>query len=785
MEQEGECSPCMPECRELDSREPQESLFAEGEAEHSTNTTCRDGPLIKCDCVVSCTGSTLSGSSLDVALTLPSSTSVPPNVAWTIPATSNCSSSPTAANVPGMYSSSIVGPLRTVPGSSSILSDSVDTGGKSTTSIAIGAQESSTVIVGQSYSGSSGGGRSQIRRLLRGRAHSSHGEAVTNNTNSYNSNCSSTNGNTLGEVRTSVGTQLPSSCRGRNTIGNIRNGRPSASKSTPSLLDVSSPCTPTSSSCWVPTKSGSAIWNNSNVFYSEAVSSGSVLSSSQPQQQLSAMTNESSASTSTQPTSYGAPTPHKTKNKVGSWALKLCKRNSPGNSNNSTSGVSTNVAQQGPPSGQGTSAGTLITYCSGAIASVTSSKSTNSSPSKGSAPLGYSGCLQGGLSASLPFAPPPDNVQNRYHYYHHGQGQHQHESRTFDQANNEITCACCIAGTSRDMPGGLLGGSSCNTCGIPAVLPLGTPNATRRRMATAIIKQLSSSSLEVNDGSQGSTSLGAFASLGGLDDLDERARLERAREIAEGVDPPPGFIRAHEVTPDGIAAIHRSLNLDALPWDVLSKIWDLNPSPHQISLSLAAATAGHGLSSGASENGNANSSSGSTVHTTVDYMHVLVPDLAQIWRCGFYWGKMDRYEAERVLQKKPEGSFLLRDSAQEEYLFSVSFRRYGRSLHARIEQWNHKFSFDSHDPGVFSSPTVCGLIEHYKDPACCMYFEPMLTIPINRNFPFSLQHLSRCAITERVNYDEVSRLHLPKPIKAYLREYHYKQRLRVRNVERE
>lgn len=44
----------------------------------------------------------------------------------------------------------------------------------------------------------------------------------------------------------------------------------------------------------------------------------------------------------------------------------------------------------------------------------------------------------------------------------------------------------------------------------------------------------------------------------------------------------------------------------------------------------------------------------------------------------------------------------------------------------------YSFSFDSHDPGVFSSPTVCGLIEHYKDPACCMYFEPMLTIPINR-----------------------------------------------------
>lgn len=67
---------------------------------------------------------------------------------------------------------------------------------------------------------------------------------------------------------------------------------------------------------------------------------------------------------------------------------------------------------------------------------------------------------------------------------------------------------------------------------------------------------------------------------------------------------------------------------------------------------------------------------------------------------------MDRYEAERLLEGKQEGTFLLRDSAQEEFLFSVSFRKYGRSLHARIEQWNHKFSFDSHDPGVYASKTV-------------------------------------------------------------------------------
>ncbi|XP_034837986.1 suppressor of cytokine signaling 4-like isoform X1 [Maniola hyperantus] len=173
-----------------------------------------------------------------------------------------------------------------------------------------------------------------------------------------------------------------------------------------------------------------------------------------------------------------------------------------------------------------------------------------------------------------------------------------------------------------------------------------------------------------------------------------------------------------------------------------------------------------------------------TVHTQVDYKHCLVPDLQEITACSFYWGKMDRYEAERLLDNKPEGTFLLRDSAQEEHLFSVSFRKYGRSLHARIEHYQHRFSFDSHDPAVFAAPTVTGLIEHYKqDPACVMFFEPMLTAPLPRSAPFSLQQLARAVIVSHVNYDGVEQLPLPSRLRAYLKEYHYRQRVRVRRLE--
>ena len=171
------------------------------------------------------------------------------------------------------------------------------------------------------------------------------------------------------------------------------------------------------------------------------------------------------------------------------------------------------------------------------------------------------------------------------------------------------------------------------------------------------------------------------------------------------------------------------------------------------------------------------------VYTQVDYIHCLVPLLAKITSCPFYWGIMDRYEAERLLENKPEGTFLLRDSAQEDFLFSVSFRRYNRSLHARVEQLNHRFSFDAHDPCVFSAPSVCELMEHYKDPSSCMFFEPMLTRPLPRNFTFTLQHICRTVICDALLYDQIHDLPIPNSLKQFLQTYHYKEKVRVRHFD--
>uniref|UniRef100_A0A1I8MT60 Suppressor of cytokine signaling 5 n=1 Tax=Musca domestica TaxID=7370 RepID=A0A1I8MT60_MUSDO len=220
-----------------------------------------------------------------------------------------------------------------------------------------------------------------------------------------------------------------------------------------------------------------------------------------------------------------------------------------------------------------------------------------------------------------------------------------------------------------------------------------------------------------------------------------------------------------------------------------------NPLKSSIPTSTATTTTTYHAPPGAGTSSSSSSSGGSVagvpaavtngpiVHSQVDFVHYLVPDLERITNSSFYWGKIDRYEAERLLEGKPEGTFLLRDSAQEEFLFSVTFRKYGRSLHARIEQSGHRFSFDCHDPGVFTASTVTGLLEHYKDPACVMFFEPMLTMPLHRKNCFSLQQLCRATIVSNTTYDGINELELPVRLKSYLKEYHYKQKLRVKSTE--
>lgn len=102
-----------------------------------------------------------------------------------------------------------------------------------------------------------------------------------------------------------------------------------------------------------------------------------------------------------------------------------------------------------------------------------------------------------------------------------------------------------------------------------------------------------------------------------IEDCDERARLERAREIAEGVEPPPGFqpgqhiqlLCPPEINIDNLTMLFQTVGLHPAAFTALSQI-DVSMSPAVQRM----------------------------VHTQVDYIHCLVPDLLQITSCSFYWG---------------------------------------------------------------------------------------------------------------------------------------------------
>lgn len=58
---------------------------------------------------------------------------------------------------------------------------------------------------------------------------------------------------------------------------------------------------------------------------------------------------------------------------------------------------------------------------------------------------------------------------------------------------------------------------------------------------------------------------------------------------------------------------------------------------------------------------------------------------------GWYWGPISGEAAEKVLSNEPDGSFIVRDSSDHHYIFSLTFRLNGCVRHVRIEHDQGKY----------------------------------------------------------------------------------------------
>ncbi|KAM6985346.1 suppressor of cytokine signaling 2 [Aplochiton taeniatus] len=155
---------------------------------------------------------------------------------------------------------------------------------------------------------------------------------------------------------------------------------------------------------------------------------------------------------------------------------------------------------------------------------------------------------------------------------------------------------------------------------------------------------------------------------------------------------------------------------------------------------------------------------------------------------GWYWGSLTAIEAKDILQDASEGTFLVRDSSQRDYLFTISAMTSAGPTNLRIEYKEGKFKLDSVvlvKPKLKQFDSVVHLVEHYvhlsktsnKGPSNSQVpLQPngtvqlLLTKPVYTATP-SLQHLCRIAINRATG--QVQELPLPNRLKTYLKDYTY------------
>ena len=161
-------------------------------------------------------------------------------------------------------------------------------------------------------------------------------------------------------------------------------------------------------------------------------------------------------------------------------------------------------------------------------------------------------------------------------------------------------------------------------------------------------------------------------------------------------------------------------------------------------------------------------------------------ELFKLSKYGWYWGPITRVEAEEKLANQSDGAFLVRDSSDERYLLSLSFRSYGRTLHTRIEHCNGVFSFYA-QPESEGYSSIVDLIEHsITDSQSGVFCYSRARMPGSPSFPVrlakpvsrfaqvrTLQYLCRFVIRQYTRVDHIQQLPLPTSIKGWLEEGQY------------
>lgn len=181
---------------------------------------------------------------------------------------------------------------------------------------------------------------------------------------------------------------------------------------------------------------------------------------------------------------------------------------------------------------------------------------------------------------------------------------------------------------------------------------------------------------------------------------------------------------------------------------------------------------------------------GATSHSGAvesDENHIALA-MKELENTGWYWGSLSANEAKELLQDATEGTFLVRESSQRDYLFTISAVTSAGPTNLRIEYKHGKFKLDSVvlvKPKLKQFDSVVHLVEHYfllskisskttvnSQPSASPngMVQLLLTKPVYTATP-SLKHLSRLAINRTTR--QIQALPLPNRLKNYLLDYTY------------
>ncbi|XP_030645626.1 suppressor of cytokine signaling 1a [Chanos chanos] len=133
---------------------------------------------------------------------------------------------------------------------------------------------------------------------------------------------------------------------------------------------------------------------------------------------------------------------------------------------------------------------------------------------------------------------------------------------------------------------------------------------------------------------------------------------------------------------------------------------------------------------------------------------------------GFYWGPMTVEEAHQTLKKEPLGTFLIRDSRQNNYFFTLSYCEQSGPISIRIKFQGSRFSLVGSKE---SFDSLFKLLEYYVTSPKSKISRPYRKVQVQ-----SLQELCRRRIIETCGGEGIEQIPVNPILKDFLHSFPFR-----------